>query len=166
MKKKNTTYLVDLINHSHSVSEQYLVIRLGLRWYGICIEHIQEIIRIVAFEVIPESAAKNIGVINYRGEAINILNLWNVLKEEQSPLSLDKAIIILNSKNLLFGILVDEIQGVLSLDVQPRPDDLDENVISPLVTDVAFNDENIEMILILNPTRLHVMIENADKNPK
>jgi len=137
-----------------SVSERYLVIKQGDRYLGVRIQDIVEIIRMVAINTIPEAGQDLAGVLNYRGEIISIINLWSLLGQPTPPMTPEMGIVIINGKDRKFGITAQEILEVKELKVEPRSDKIDDQIIFPLVSGVAYIDPLDRLALILNTERL------------
>jgi chemotaxis signal transduction protein/chemotaxis regulatin CheY-phosphate phosphatase CheZ len=94
---------------------QYIGFRLQSGEYGIPITKIREIVNLPLVTSLPQSPAYLRGVTNLRGNVIPLVNLKKLINIPETEGGGTKVIVIVNGK-LTFGILVDGITGVLSVD--------------------------------------------------
>ena len=145
--------------------EQHLIFRQQDRLLALPIAGIAEIIRMVTVKALPEQPAYVAGVINYRGEILPVLDLWYLLGREAPPLRAEMGIIITGIGGRRFGLIVEEMVGVRSLEPRPRPDDLVEELAMPLVDEVCSYDQSSDLVLLLNPERLREQVAALDTLP-
>ena len=149
---------------SGDVSTGHLLIRQGDRHLGINISDIVEIIRMVAINSIPESSDEVAGVVNYRGNIMPILNLWTMLGQETPKISPEMGIVILSCEDQVFGMVAEEIRGVEDITVKPRPDELSNDVVWPLICGVSYMENMAELLLVLNVARLKQQQKQVSDN--
>ncbi len=142
------------VEQASPAASQYLVIGQGERYVGVAIDNIVEIIRMVALSSIPESSDKVAGVVNYRGDIIPIIDLWSLLGIATPPVTPDMGIVILSKDDEQFGLMAENVLDVRSLEVKPRPDELKDDVVWPIVSGVSYLDDEKGLLLVLNAERL------------
>ncbi|MBN2385356.1 chemotaxis protein CheW [bacterium] len=158
-KRANGTHsrnLLNFIEKSPLLDNQYVVFRHQSNLCAVAITGIKEIIRVVTIHPVPEATPAHAGVINYRGEMISVVDLWQLLELPSPPLHADMTIFVLEYDQTHFGLLVNQIVGLWLLEAKPRPDDLKREIMYPLVDEVGFHDETKGLVFILNPERLHM----------
>lgn len=88
---------------------------LGDEEYGIEIEQVQDIIKVPPISPIINSPFSILGMSNYRGTLISVMDLRVRLGLPQQPLSRKSRIIVVKIKNELLGLLVDQVTQVLKV---------------------------------------------------
>jgi purine-binding chemotaxis protein CheW len=81
--------------------------------YGVDIGHVQEIIHLVDIRRIPNAPPFLLGVINYRGRVISVLDLRRRLDMQAADVTSHSRIIVIESGPKLLGLLVDRVTQVL-----------------------------------------------------
>jgi purine-binding chemotaxis protein CheW len=96
---------------------QIVTFRLGREHYGIPVGKVKEIIRPMEAFPIPGMAGPVEGVINLRGEIIPVLRIHLILgsRELEEDSNRKQRVIILESGEGRFGIVVDEVRDVIKL---------------------------------------------------
>lgn len=90
--------------------------RLSREWYALPVEHVIEVVSLVAITPLPESAPHVLGAITVRGQTVTGIDLRPLLGHTQNPLKLTTPLIILRSEsNLPLAVLVDEVDNVVDL---------------------------------------------------
>lgn len=97
-------------------NNQYIAFQLGNDAYATSILNVQEIINRMDTVRLPEAPEYIIGVIDFRDRVIPIIDLKKKLSLPEDPPTGSEKIIILNLNNLVLGGLVDQINGVISID--------------------------------------------------
>ena len=96
---------------------QYIVIRLGEEQFGIDIRYIDNIVRMQTITRVPKVAAYLKGVINLRGEVIPVMSIRMKMGLPEDEIAKATRIIILKTEQQgSFGIIVDEVKEVVTLD--------------------------------------------------
>ncbi len=88
--------------------------------YSIGIDYVQEIITVPPITRIPNSPRYVEGAINLRGKVIKIINMRKRLELPFKHYDGNTRIIILNSKDITFGVLVDQILEVLKIETDQK----------------------------------------------
>jgi purine-binding chemotaxis protein CheW len=96
-------------------SAEVLEFALGTENYALDINIVREIVEMMPITVIPRAPAHITGVINLRGEIVNIVNLNTFLKIPDRPITKDQKIIVLmpdvaGGNNV--GMIVDNVSSV------------------------------------------------------
>ena len=91
----------------------YIRFRLGeAEEYGILYRHAEEILPLHAVTKVPCTPAHIYGVTNRRGQMLTVLDLKHFFKARtDKPYDNHAAILVVQSKKLLVGLLVDEMLG-------------------------------------------------------
>ncbi len=100
--------------------KEFLGFLIEKEHYSISIEFVQEIITIPPITRIPNSPRYVEGAINLRGKVVKIINIRKKFELPFKHYDGNTRIIILNSKDITFGILVDQILGVLKVEEEQK----------------------------------------------
>lgn len=111
--------------------QQSVIFRLGNESYGIDIFSVNEIIRMREITPIPQTDAYICGLVNLRGKTIPVVNLHVRLALPEVEESDKTRIIVVDSPNGNVGIIVDEVNEVVTL----KADLIEET--PPMVKDEA-----------------------------
>jgi len=95
--------------------EQAVVFRLGAQRYGIPIDRVNEIQRIVAFSDVPADGLGVVGMINLRGEVIPALDVRRLVGMEDRRYTLETPMVITRSGAHVVALIVDEVEDVVRL---------------------------------------------------
>jgi len=95
--------------------QQYIGFRLHTGEYAISIQSVREIINLPEITRIPQSPHYLEGITNLRGSVIPVINLRSLMNIPESAEGGTKVIVIASGR-ITFGILVDGITGVVSID--------------------------------------------------
>jgi purine-binding chemotaxis protein CheW len=96
-------------------TKQFIVFRLEKEEYGVDIQKVTTIERMMSIARVPKAPASIKGVINLRGEIIPIMDLrieFNLAKIEETE---DTRIVIIKIEDLSVGLIVDSVAEVLHL---------------------------------------------------
>ncbi len=99
-------------------SAEVLEFTLGAENYALDINIVREIVEMMPITVIPRAPVHITGVINLRGEIVNIVNLNTFLKLPARPVTGDQKIIVLMSEvagGNNVGIIVDTVSSVTEI---------------------------------------------------
>ncbi len=95
--------------------QQYIGFYLNQNEYTVPILKVQEIINMPAITRIPRAPYYIEGITNLRGRVIPILNIKSLMNLHSDG-SKGKRVIVLSTGKKVFGILVDDISGVIGID--------------------------------------------------
>lgn len=130
-------------------TRQFVSFLMGEELYGINIFNTQEIIRIPEITPIPNSKEYIEGIINLRGDVIPVINLGSKF-QISSDNRHKREIIIVRSKGVKIGILVNRVFRVVQIDEQnisPPPSVL-SGIEEDYITGVSRIEDNRLVILI------------------
>jgi purine-binding chemotaxis protein CheW len=97
---------------------EVLEFSLGNEHYALDITPVREIVEMTPITVIPRAPEYITGVINLRGEIVNILNLNSFLKLPNQPISASQKIIVFMAdaaKGNNVGVIVDNVSSVMEI---------------------------------------------------
>lgn len=104
-------------NKSESLSNQYIVVTIGVEQYGINIQYVDNIVRMQKITRVPMVQKFFKGVMNVRGEIIPVMSIRGRFGMENDVYTDKTRIIILKPEQQeAIGILVDSVKEVVSLE--------------------------------------------------
>jgi len=134
-------------------SNQYVIFRMNNEEYGIDIQKVTTIEKLLAVTRVPHAPEAVRGVINLRGEIIPVIELAQKLHLGNYTYSDDTRIIIFKIEELSVGFIVDEVAEVLTIS--------EENIEN--ITQVS-NDVAIDYILGIGKIKGKIVtLLNIDK---
>jgi purine-binding chemotaxis protein CheW len=144
-------------DEGNSAMTQIVTFRLGLEHYGIPVEKVKEIIRPMPACPIPGMAGPVEGVINLRGEIIPVLRIHLVLgaRDRTGENGRKQRVIILESGEGKFGIVVDEVRDVIKIrqeEIKHSPDVSADHKCAEAILGIAQIGDR--MIICLDPRKL------------
>lgn len=96
---------------------QYIVIKIGEEQYGIDISYVDNIVRMQSITRVPHVQEYFAGVINLRGEVVPVMSLRIKMGLEADVYDKQTRIIIVKlENNAPIGLIVDEVNEVVTLD--------------------------------------------------
>lgn len=99
----------------YTQSRQFVVFKLGNEDYGVDIHKVTTIEKMIPVTRVPKTPHHIKGVINLRGEIIPVVDIKSRLGFEDSEETEETRIIILQLDDVIFGVIVDEVDEVLQL---------------------------------------------------
>ena len=97
--------------------KKVVLFRLSNEYYGIDVSMIDEIIDAEIQNKIAGMPDFIKGVISVRGESVPVLSLFELFHIDDRPVKGTETILIISEDNETYGILIDELKGVI--DVEP-----------------------------------------------
>ena len=133
---------------------QFIVIKIDDEQYGINIKYIDNIVRMQQITRVPKVDDYIKGVINIRGEIVPVMSVRMKMGLEEDVITNKSRIIILKTETGdLVGIIVDQVNQVLTLDVnnieKMRYDDKKGSANAQFVGGVGHYDGGLVSILDL-----------------
>ena len=116
MAAESSSKSVECMNGKNS--SEVLEFTLGTENYALDINIVREIVEMMPITVIPRAPVYINGVINLRGEIVNIVNINTFLKLPDHPITKDQKIIVLMSEvagGNNVGIIVDNVSSVAEI---------------------------------------------------
>ena len=131
-------------------TRQYIAFELGEQFYGVEITVVREIRQWTPTAELPDQPAFGRGVLNIRGEIVPVYDLRARLGGQMTKVSESHMVLILSIAQRSFGILVDAVSDIVSINpatLRPVPDE--SRAIEPgTLTNLAA--QNGRMISLLN----------------
>jgi two-component system chemotaxis sensor kinase CheA len=125
-----------------------LVVRCGGDAYAIPIDFISETMKVEP-QTIRSAGANHI--VYYRGEVIPVLWLNAILRVESKSVETDElSLVVLETHDHKFGLVVDELDRHMEVAIKPLPDNLES---TDLVSGVSIMGDG-KVFLVLNPDKL------------
>src|SRR5579863_3970772 len=127
-------------------------VRVGDSLFGVPIQHILEIVGKARPRPVPLSPAFVGGLVHYRGDVLTTVSLRQLL--DMPPRDGPQDILVLESLNGCFGLLVDSVGEVLtvsSADYEPNPATVSERRRMLFAGAYKLKDE---LMVLLDPERL------------
>jgi purine-binding chemotaxis protein CheW len=116
--KMNNTILADDSPLDGTVENQDVVrFILAGQVYGLPVMQIVQVLRIVAFNVVPDPPDGMLGVIDFRGRIIPLIDLHRVFGLPSGFLGLNTPVLVARVSDRMLGLVVDEVVGVSALSV-------------------------------------------------
>lgn len=97
------------------VSEQILVCRVGGVLTCIPLSHIERTISLVAIQPMPSSADYVVGMMNFAGSSLPVIDLAMRLGLPTAPYTLDTPIMVCAHEKQRIGVIVQNIVGIRTL---------------------------------------------------
>jgi purine-binding chemotaxis protein CheW len=94
------------------MSTSYLIFRLQDAWYAVEASQVREILRLPALTPVAEAPFYIIGVVNYRGYILPVMDLSLRLGQPPRSYQIHDHVVVLERENRLLGIIVNEVHGV------------------------------------------------------
>ncbi|MGO9467531.1 MAG: chemotaxis protein CheW [Isosphaeraceae bacterium] len=98
------------------INQLYCTFRSAGRWFGVPIEDVKEVTTQTTCTRIPHAPEEVAGYVNIRGHIILALDLRRLLGLSASSTPENRLIILKQSVGHSFGVLVDEIGDIVSVD--------------------------------------------------
>lgn len=141
-------------NRIEALSNQYIVVNVGIEQYGIDIGYVDNIVRMQKITRVPKAQEFFKGVINLRGEIIPVMSIRKKFNLDDDVYTDKTRIIILKPEQQQdkIGILVDSVKEVVSLEASNieklHSDGKDE--LSKYITSVGKNQDSLISLLNIN----------------
>jgi purine-binding chemotaxis protein CheW len=145
-----------------STVRQLVVFRLEDSSYGLDIQVVREINRLVTVTPIPKAPSYVEGIINLRGQVVPVVNLGQRFDLARTEHGTDSRIVVVEAGGYTLGLVVDEVSEVLrvpSSDIEAATNMASTGIELGFVEGVGKVDER--MILIIGPDRLFSGEEHA-----
>lgn len=94
---------------------KYVTFKSGCEYFGLKIQYVNEIIVFQEITKIPESEDYIKGLINLRGKIIPVIDVRLRFKQEPFEYTDRTCIIVVNVKNIVVGLIVEQIAEVVEI---------------------------------------------------
>ncbi len=125
------------VNSNNSDSKEYATFYVSNEWFGIPASQVIEATEPVNIRSIPDSSPLLLGILNFKGSVIPIINMSKLIGSENKSNILNQQIIVLESTNSSpqFGILVSALGEIPAID--PKKIEPISNIFSGASTNLA-----------------------------
>lgn len=128
---------------------RYLAFDLDEEVFGLEIQFVTEIIGMQTITKIPEVAEYIMGIINLRGKIIPVIDMR--LKFGMKAVAYDArtCIIVIDTQDMIVGLIVDKVSEVLSIDDQDivPPPDQKTGIQNRYIQGIGTVDGNVKLLL-------------------
>ena len=132
-------------------SIQYIVIKIGEEQYGIDISYVDNIVRMQNITRVPHVQDYFAGVINLRGEVVPVMSLRLKMKLAADEYTKETRIIIVKlENNAPIGLIVDEVNEVVTLDERSIDEVIDKKGEETFINGIGKNGDTLISLLDLN----------------
>jgi len=104
-------------------AEQYLTVRLQGEWFALRADSLVEILPLRRITRVPSVPEPIVGVINFRGEVLSVIDLKRFLALPQGEPAADAAIIVVEHDEIRTGLLVDGVGDLAPLSLRDLADE-------------------------------------------
>ena len=150
---------------------KYVTFKSGEEYFGLKIQYVNEIIVFQEITKIPESENYIKGLINLRGKIIPVIDVRLRFKQEPFEYTDRTCIIVVNVKNIVVGLIVEQIAEVVEIqeeNIIPSPSvgkaDKSQNKYVYAIGKVG---DQVKLLLdpdrLLNDEEITALDPNADK---
>ena len=146
----------------------YCTFRAADRWYGVPIEDVKEVTAETTCTRIPHAPEEVAGYVNIRGHIFLALDLRRLLGIEANAATENRLIIFKQAVGPAFGVLVDEIGDIVSVDasqVEPFHAAGHEAIAGEPIRRVDVIDKvcrlPAELLVVLEPRKFLRVIEHS-----
>lgn len=98
-----------------SPQQQYLTFRLNKEWYALNVYQLVEVLPPPRITRVPSVPDHILGVMNFRGEVLSIIDLKKFFGFPRNEYTTDQAIVVVEQGEVRTGLLVDEIGDLIGL---------------------------------------------------
>lgn len=133
------------------MEKQLVIFELGTEHFGIDIESVEGINKILDITKVPQAPACVEGVANLRGQIIPVVDLHRRFGMPSAALTNDSRIVVANLGAAKIGMIVSAVSEVLTIDdstIEPPPS-MVSNVNSTYITGIANIDKHLVILLDL-----------------
>lgn len=141
-----------------SVKNKYVLFNLENELYGIDINNVKTIEKVLTFTRVPNSENFIKGVINLRGDVVPIIDLRQKFSLPDKNIDNSNRIIIVEINDMLLGLMVDSSSEVMELsqDEIDNPSSIGEGTFEDYIKGIG--KKNGRLIILLDLARI---IENV-----
>lgn len=129
---------------------KYLIMTVHDGSYGIEIEYITEIIKMQTITNVPHSPHYVKGIINLRNTIVPVIDMGMRFGQPEIEVTDRTCIIVLSLGEMNIGLIVDEVQEVLSIDdeeLQAPPKARGDRMKNEFVKNICMSGDNINQLL-------------------
>lgn len=139
---------------SLTIDNKYVISKLDSEYYGMPIENVLSIEKIIVSTRIPNTPDYIKGAINLRGEVVPVIDLRSKLGMESKEMDDNSRIIVIKVDDLVAGLIVDSSSEVLEIenhDIDTAPA-IDDNRFIEYISGIGKTPE--KLVILLNLTKI------------
>ena len=148
--------LIRLVTSNADASTQYVLFRNGEdKLYAINVAKVEELIIYKDLEVAANSdpEALSTGVVKFRGEMVNLINYDRWLGLVPKEKKIYELVMVCNYGNHKFGIIIKNVEGIISLESQNLTDNSDKDTRMSFITEVPVKGQ-MQLCLIFDSDKM------------
>ena len=155
----NNNYTITSSFGIHESQKYYIVFTVKKNKYAINIQNIMEVINIPDIEIPSVAPDGIIGIFNYKGLMINVIDLCPFLGFHSSGFSINNQLIIAHFEGNCFAIHTEKIDNIMQFDIG-QTQDLPFNIENSIIKEIYKYEENA--INIIDIKMLNTLISRQD----
>jgi two-component system chemotaxis response regulator CheV len=152
----NDDELIRLVTSNSDASTQYVLFRNGEdKLFAINVAKVEELIIYKSLEIAANSDPNAIsaGIIKFRGNMISLINFDRWLGMETKCSDEYELVMVCDYGNHKFGIIIKEVEGIISLEPQNLTDNSDKDKKMSFITEVSIKGEK-QLCLIFDSDKM------------
>ncbi len=154
----NNNYPLTVKNQEKDEFFNYIVFQLNEKLYAADIHNVIEVINLTEIKIPQKTPKGIIGITNYKGMMINVIDLCTLLGFETKKLTINNQLIITCIDGNCFAIAAEKIVNIFQFEkeqLQNLPYDIENSIIKEII------DQNDNTISILNIKNIEKIINNS-----
>lgn len=157
----NNNYAITSNTFNQDMTNHYIVFELKSNLYAIDIHNVIEVINIPQIDI-PQNTPKGvIGIFNYNGNMINVVDLCPLIGFEPNEFTINNQLIIVCSENVYYAVHTEKIINIIQGEYT-KIQSLPYNVNNSILKEVYKTDEN--SINIVDVKKIEEVISNTETN--
>lgn len=102
------------VEDEHAAHDEFEVLRFGIsgELYAIGSEHVAQVLPLSQYTPLPNTPPYVLGIVSVRGRIVSVLDLRVLFELPVDGLSERNFLLILQSADMEFGLLIDQVQGI------------------------------------------------------
>jgi purine-binding chemotaxis protein CheW len=159
----NNNYVVATKTSIIENTEHYIVFTINAKKYAINIKNVMEVINLPQIDISSITPKGIIGMTNYNGLMVKVIDLCPFLGFETSKFSVNDKLIIIIANDNCYAVRVEEIENITNFnlsDIQPIPYEIQDSIIKNLYKE----NENAISIIDINLLNKIISENHTEKN--
>jgi purine-binding chemotaxis protein CheW len=134
-------------NNKKNKNQQIVLFNLDEQYYALSLTSVERVISIVEITSLPKISEIVMGVINFHGEVIQVVNIRKLFNLPVREIGLDDQLIITQISKQRVALIVDSVIGIHELERSQVTDTDEAFSCSDYLTGIAKIENNIVMVL-------------------
>lgn len=146
---------------------QLVIFKIGEEEFGVEINQVREIVKLVSITRMPKAPVFIEGVVNLRGQIITVIDLAKRLDLPSTGKTEETRIMVVEVGENTVGMIVDSVSEVLRLsidDIEDTPSLIDTEVHEKYLRGVGKSEDRLLILLDLNEVFSHEEIKHMTKH--